>query len=84
MYVKTYSPESGEIYLIRELAEDEIMDERSFADQIAQDYFDSIIDESSGFIPNCSGDIRVEFLEDPSNDVHIWSGESFYIAAVDY
>ena len=84
MYVKAYSPESGEVYMLRELDGDEIMDERSFADQVANEFFYSVIEEPNGFIPNCCGDIRVEFLEDPENDVHIWSGESFYIAAEDY
>ena len=79
MYVKAYKPESGKVYFLRELAGDEIMDAQAFADQIAQDYFDSRIDDSGGFIPNCCGDIRIEFMEDPENDVHIWSGESFHI-----
>lgn len=81
MYVKIYNPEGGEVYLLRELADDEIMDERSFADQVAHNCFDSIIEEPGGLIPSCLGDIRVEFLEDPVNDWHIYSGESFYLAA---
>ncbi len=77
MWVVVYDPSSGEVYLERELADDEIMDERTFADQVA-DSFGVSIDESDGYIPNCSGDIRVEFRPDKDNPTHIWSGESFY------
>ena len=77
MYVVVYSPSTDEIYLERELADDEIMDERVFAGQVA-DMFGVDIDESDGWIPNCSGDIRVEFRPDLDNPTHIWSGESFY------
>ncbi len=53
------------------------MDARAFADEYANSLgFE--IDEPSGYIPNCSGDIRVVFLPDPTNRAHIWSGESFY------
>ena len=77
MFVVVYSPETGETLYQRELADDEVMDERVFADLIADEY-GTEIDDSDGWIPNCSGDIRVEFREDPANDVIIWSGESFY------
>ena len=79
MYVKAYNPESGQVYLLRELAGDEIMDAQAFADQIAQDYFGAEINASSGFVPNCCGDIRVEFLYVPESAWRVWTGESFYI-----
>lgn len=80
MHVVVYSPATDEVYLERELDDDEIMDERKFADEVA-DMFCCDIDESDGWIPNCSGDIRVEFRPDPANPTHIWSGESFYFKA---
>lgn len=77
MYVVVYSPSSDEIYLSRQLAPDEVMDERKFADEVARG-LGMEIEEPNGYIPNCSGDIRVEFRPDADNPVHIWSGESFY------
>lgn len=93
MYVIVYCNEGmdqGLVYLCRELADDEVMDERKFADEIAAQY-DCEIDESDGYIPNCSGDLRVEFTDhEPEitrseyygdryqGSVGIWSGESFY------
>jgi len=77
MYVVVYSPRTDEVYLERELDGEEIMDERVFADFVA-DMFGVEIEESDGYIPNCSGDIRVEFRPDRDNPTHIWSGESFY------
>jgi len=79
MYVVVYSPFTDEVYLQRELKDDEVMDARVFADQVA-DWFDTTIAEPSGYIPNCFGDIRVEFRPDPDNPTHIWSGQSFYFA----
>ncbi len=80
MFVVVYSPSTDEVYLERELSDDEVMDERRFADEIA-DMFGVGIDDSDGYIPNCSGDIRVEFRPDKNNPCHIWSGESFYFKA---
>lgn len=94
MYVIVYcngGMEQGTVYLRRALADDEILDERKFADEIAAQ-FDREIDESDGDIMNCFGDIRVEFTDhepaiehDARNDrdlylgsTCIWSGESFY------
>jgi hypothetical protein len=88
MHVIIYCNEGmdqGHVYLARELADDELMDERRFADQVA-DMFECEIDESGGHIPNCCGDLRVEFLNGEPNivgeryqgSVCIWSGESFY------
>jgi hypothetical protein len=87
--------DQGFIYLSRALTDDEVMDERRFADEVA-DSLDLEIDDSSGHIPNCCGDVRVEFIEhdpetkrDSDNDCDrylgstcIWSGESFYFKRV--
>ena len=77
MYVIIYEPENDFILLQRRLNDDEIMDERHFAEQVAVMY-DREIDDSPGYIPNCSGDIRVEFRENPDKGTVIWSGQSFY------
>ena len=83
--------DQGFVYLNRELSDDEIMNERRFADEVARS-LDCEIAEPDGYILNCSGDIRVEFIDhepeierDTYNDydrylgsVRIWSGESFY------
>ena len=78
--VVVYSPSTDEVYLQRELGDTEIMDARVFADQAA-DMFCAEIDDSDGYIPNCSGDIRVEFRPDANNPTYIWSGQSFYFKA---
>ena len=83
MFVVVYSPQTNEVYLSRELTDDEIMDERIYADMVA-DWYDMEIDDSDGYIPNCSGDIRVEFRRDPENSIAIFSGESFYFKDEDY
>lgn len=78
MFVVVYEPENGDnIVLQRRMGPNEKMDARKFADKVAAG-MDLEIDDSDGSIPNCSGDIRVEFR--PRRDVgwHIWSGQSFY------
>ena len=94
MWVIVYCNEGtdqGYVYLSRELADDELLTERVFADQVAAMY-DREIADPDGYIFNCSGDVRVEFLNhepeiehDSHNDCDrylgspcIWSGESFY------
>ena len=77
MYVVVYSPSTGEIYLERELADDEIMDARVFANQVA-DMLSADIDEADGYLPSCFGDFRVEFRPDKNNPTHLRSEESFY------
>lgn len=88
--------DQGHVYLNRALADDEIMDERKFADEVAASY-DREIEEPDGHIFNCMGDIRVEFIDhepkierDTHNDCDrylgstvIWSGESFYFKRED-
>lgn len=83
MHVVVFNPSSDEIYVSRELQDNEIMDERIYADMVA-DSFGVEIDDSDGYIPNCSGDIRVEFRRDPDNHVVIYSGESFFFKQEDY
>lgn len=83
MHVIIEDPSSGTIEYQRELGPDEVMDARTFADQYAES-LGVEIDESDGYIPNCCGDIRVEFREDPANSVHIWSGQSFYFKSEGY
>ncbi len=78
MFVVIYEPENGDaIVMQRRMGPYEIMDARKFAESVALQW-DMELDDSPGYIPNCSGDIRVEFR--PRRDVawHIWSGESFY------
>ncbi len=88
MHVIVYANEGmdqGYVYLNRPLSDDEIMNERRFADEVAN-MLESDIDDSPGHIPNCCGDIRVEFVDHEPNVVderyqgttRIWSGESFY------
>jgi len=77
MFVVIYNPETNETIYQRRMGPYEIMDTRKFADRIADDY-GTEIDDSNGYIPNCCGDIRVEFRPHRDNGNHIWSGESFY------
>ncbi|MBJ6984013.1 hypothetical protein [Luteimonas sp. MC1750] len=75
-YVPT-GPEEGHIHLQRPLGPDELVDPRSFAEEVANSLEREISDEG-GHIPNCAGDLRVEIRRDPGNSTVIWSGESFY------
>ncbi len=90
MHVIVYcneGPDAGLVYLTRELGGEELLVARTFADQVAHDFCVDIA-EPSGHIPNCCGDIRVEFLDHAPNVVderyqgstRIWSGESYYFA----
>lgn len=83
MFVVITRPETGEVMYQRELANDELMDERTFADKYAESLGVSIA-EPECYILNCCGDIRVEFRDDPNNSLHIWSGESFYVRDEEY
>lgn len=93
MYVIVYcneGPDQGLVYLSRPLAGDEKMVARTFADEVANT-LGLAISEPNGHIPNCSGDIRVEFLDHKprieavadygdryQGSTRIWSGESYY------
>lgn len=77
MFVVVYSPETNETIYVRRMGPYEKMDERKFANLVA-DMYDAEIDEPNGHIPNCSGDIRVEFRPYRDKEWHIWSGQSYY------
>jgi hypothetical protein len=90
MHVIVYcneGPDTGLVYLTRELADEELLVERTFADRVASD-LGLELEAPSGHIPNCCGDIRVEFMGHAPNVVDeryqgstcIWSGESYYFA----
>lgn len=86
MWVVVFVPEGmdqGREYLRRELDPDELMDSRAFADEVARSLGVEVGD-SDGYVPSCSGDIRVEFRQDPDNPVVVWRGESFYFKREDY
>ena len=78
MFVVIYQPENGDAVIYqRRMGPNEKLDLDRFA-AMAADMCDAEIDNRSGHIPNCSGDIRVEFR--PRRDVawHIWTGQSYY------
>lgn len=79
MFVVIYEPSTDEVLYSRRLGPREKMDARKFADMIAAEY-DRTIADSDGYIPTCSGDIRVEFRPRKNDSVVIWSGESFYFS----
>ena len=83
MFVVIYEPETNVTLYSRRLSPTEIMDESKFANQYAASV-DREIDKSDGFVPNCSGDIRVEFRNQRDKGTVIWSGESFYFKRDDY
>ena len=72
-------PSQGLILLQRPLADNDALDLRAVADEVAQSRGQTI-DEKEGKVPDCAGDIRVEFRHDPDNTVSIFSGRSFYFA----
>jgi len=80
MFVHVADQRSGETLFCRRMAPRERLDARKFAHEIAGMY-DCTIAEPDGHIPNCCGDIRVEFRPRRDDPVCIWSGESFYFAA---
>ena len=78
MFVIVYNPNTNDVYYQRRMGPNEKMIERKFADQIAAE-FDATIADSDGYIPNCCGDLRVEFRRSLKDECCIWSGESFYL-----
>lgn len=95
MHVVIYHPEGpdeGYVLMTRELGDDEILDERAFADRWAEQMDCTIVDPN-GDIPDGSGDLCVEFIDGPPNldrnegrgyDIYlppvcIWSSECFYV-----
>lgn len=79
MFVVIYSPRTNETMFSEKLSDDVVMDAEVFAKAFAAQY-DCDLAESTGYIPSCCGDFRVEFREDPENSLVIWSGQSFYFA----
>ncbi len=88
MHVIVYcneGPDSGLVYMTRRLPDHEPLVAREYANQVAASLGTAIADPS-GYIPNCCGYIRVEFLDhEPrivgeryQGSVRIWSGESYY------
>ena len=69
----------GEEVARRQLPEDYVLDEDIYATQYA-DMIGVSLATNDGYIPDCCGDLRIEFREDPDNTVHIWSGQSYYFA----
>ena len=72
-------PQAGEVLLQQPMESSDPMDARHWAQHVA-DAQERELSETDGHIPNCAGDIRVEFRRDPDNAVVIFSGESFYFA----
>jgi hypothetical protein len=40
--------------------------------------YDQTLAVADGYIPSCSGDLRVEFRPEKRNERVIWSGENYY------
>lgn len=59
------------------LADNDLLDCGLYAERYAQECGYNL-SESTGIVPDCSGDFRVELREDPENTVCIWSGQSYY------
>lgn len=71
--------QSGQEMARYELKRHDTTDERHWADEYAESC-DMEIDDSDGYIPNCSGDIHVTVYSHP-DDIGgglCWSSESFY------
>lgn len=90
MHVVVYcneGPDSGLVYYTRPLTDDEPMNARRFADQVANSLGYEIA-APNGRIPNCCGSLRVEFIDHAPNVIgeryqgcaRIWSGESYYFS----
>jgi hypothetical protein len=77
MFVVIYEPSTDVTLYSRRMGPNETIDARRFADMIAAEY-DREIDEQNGHIPDCCGDIRVEFRPRKNVSWHIWDGQSFY------
>jgi hypothetical protein len=86
MHVFVTDPASNEVMMTRELRDEEILDPIIYAREWANANgveIDETSEEEGGYIPDFSGDIRVELREDPANLVHIWSGRNYYIKSED-
>ena len=70
--------------ITRELNEDELLDcdiyAAEYADNMAQ-YADDVgysLDQADGYIPDGSGDFRIELLPDLNNRSHVWSAREYF------
>jgi hypothetical protein len=77
MFVVVNDVHSSEILYQRQISPTESLDLLKFAELVAEEY-DSEIDDSPGYVPSCSGDIRVEFRHSMKETGSIWSGQSYY------
>ena len=77
MFVVIYEPSSDIMLYSRRMGPNEELDLDKFAHMIAE-RSDREIDRSPGYIPNCSGDIRVEFRPRRDDGTVIWNGRSYY------
>lgn len=88
MHVIVYcneGPDQGMVYYSQALSDDDKLEGRAFAERVANS-FGLELAAPGGYIPNCCGDIRVEFTDHVPNVIGeryqgstcIWSGESYY------
>lgn len=77
MFVIAYNPETSEQFMTRRMGINEKMDEDVIAARIAASVGASL-DTSGGYIPNCCGDLRIEFRPSLKNETHIWGGKNFF------
>lgn len=82
MYAIVIDPSSGEEQARWLLGDSEPLNCDTYAARYA-DCVGMSIAPSTGHIPNCCGDFRVELRKDPNNSVCIWSGESYYFEQED-
>lgn len=81
MHVFVTDPASNSVLMTRELRDDEPLELIVYAREWAKANgveIDETSEEEGGYIPDCSGHIRVELREDPDNTVHIWSGRNYF------
>jgi hypothetical protein len=78
MFVVIYEPETDILLYQRRMGPNEKLDLDKLIDWYAQTIDRDIDHEPTGHIPNCCGNIRIEFR--PRRDIgwHIWSGRSYY------
>jgi hypothetical protein len=83
MFVVIYQPENNDrVIYQRRMGPNEKLDLDRFA-LIGAIECEAELDTANGHIPNCCGDIRVEFRPHRDNGLHIWSGQSYYFKRED-
>jgi hypothetical protein len=83
MHVFVTDPASDSVLMTRELHAEEILDPIIYAREWADANGVEIDEDDKGYIPDCSGHIRVELREDPANTVHIWSACNYFTKGED-